>query len=521
MRLASYDSLLSQLSDPQRLPLLARLQRGLEKEGLRCDNNGRIAQTPHPKGLGSALTHPSITTDYSEALLEFITPVFTSAHEALAYLEIAHRYAYSQMEAELIWPASMPCILNGEMSIPIADYGSSNLGKLKHVYRHGLWHRYGRMMQAISGIHYNFSLPDDLMTVLAESEERSADKDFYSERYLRIIRNFRRYGWLLMYLFGASPAVCQTFLKDRKHDLSLLHKHTLYAPYATSLRMSDLGYQNNAQSGLKVCHNTLDSYINTLSKALTIPVPEYEEIGVRGSNGEYRQLNTNLLQIENEYYSNIRPKRVGENGEKPLQSLARGGIQYIEVRSTDVSPFLPLGIDVPQMHFMDIFLTWCALQDSPDIDEAEYERIQSNFSKTVYEGRRPGLLLSKGEEQISLQQWANELLADMKPLASLMDKANSHSFHLDTLSQQIIKIADSEQTPSAKVLRILNDEGIEFAELTLRQAKAHRKELSESLGKDVQTSWAEVSAQSLKEQADMEASDTIPFADYLAAYVKR
>jgi glutamate--cysteine ligase len=519
--LASYDSVLTLLSNPQHLPLLARLQRGLEKEGLRCDANGKIAQTPHATGLGSALTHPSITTDYSESLLEFITPVFTSAHEANAYLDVAHRFAYSQMESELIWPASMPCILNGEMSIPIANYGTSNLGKLKHVYRHGLWHRYGRVMQAISGIHYNFSLPDELLQLLAAEEGKSADKDFISERYLRLIRNFRRYGWLLMYLFGASPAICRTFLDGREHSLEKLHQHTLYAPYATSLRMSDLGYQNSAQSDLRVCHNSLDSYINTLSKALAIPVAKYEDIGVQGDDGEYRQLNTNMLQIENEYYSNIRPKRIGEAGEKPLQSLARAGIQYIEVRSTDVNPFLPLGIDIPQMHFLDIFLTWCAITDSPDIDNAECERAQSNFSKTVYEGRRPDLMLNRDGVEVSIQEWGKALLDDMRPLAKMMDQAHQHSFHQDTLHQQALKLANSELTPSAKVLRILKDEKLEFAELTLRQAKSHRAELSEALGSNIKAQWKQMAAESITAQAAIEADDDKPFAEYLADYLKR
>ena len=123
--MATYNDLLAQLSLPTNLPLLTQLNRGIEKEGLRASNQGIISQTPHPKGLGSALTHPSITTDYSESLLEFITPVMASAHEAHAYLDVAHRFAYSQMDAEVIWPSSMPCILQGEMSIPIAYYGLS------------------------------------------------------------------------------------------------------------------------------------------------------------------------------------------------------------------------------------------------------------------------------------------------------------------------------------------------------------------------------------------------------------
>ncbi|MDF1764144.1 MAG: glutamate--cysteine ligase [Oleibacter sp.] len=517
-----YQSRLAMLSQSANLPLLTRLQRGIEKEGLRCQPDGMIAQTRHPLGLGSALTHPSITTDYSESLLEFITPVFTSAHEALAYLDVAHRFAYTELNDELIWPASMPCILNGEMSVPIAEYGSSNLGKLKHVYRHGLWHRYGRIMQCISGIHYNFSLPDDLLNALAQADGLDkADADYGSTIYLRLIRNFQRHSWLLMYLFGASPAVCETFLEGEEHDLERLHKHTLYGPYATSLRMSDLGYQNNAQSDLMVCHNSLERYVTTLTKALAINVPAYEEIGVQGEDGEYKQLNTHLLQIENEYYSNIRPKRIGLPGEKPLQSLARAGIQYIEVRCTDVNPLLPVGIDIPQMHFMDIFLTWCAITDSPEIDEEEYHRIRRNYTKAVNEGRRPELTLERGQEEVTLTQWGLDIVESLRDLAQLLDTANGHCFHVDTLNQQRLKLADSSLTPSAKLLREMQESGKEFATLTLEQAKQHRRVLSEPLAADLRDLWRITASKSRDEQLAMETDDVLPFADYLASFLQR
>ncbi|MCB2387675.1 glutamate--cysteine ligase [Thalassolituus alkanivorans] len=522
--MANYQQALNLFSDPQHLALLARLQRGIEKEGLRCSPQGIISQKPHPKGLGSALTHPSITTDYSEALLEFITPVFESAHEAHAYLSIAHRYAYKQLDGELIWPSSMPCILQGEMSIPIAHYGSSNLGQLKHVYRHGLWHRYGRTMQTISGIHYNFSLPAEIWPLLQANDERGdqySPQSYISARYFGLIRNFRRYSWLLMYLFGASPAVCASFLAGRDHKLDRLNEHSLYAPYATSLRMSDLGYQNNAQSDLMVCHNTVDSYIKTLGKAISAPVQAYEEIGLQDEHGHYKQLNTNLLQIENEYYSDIRPKRVARNGEKPLQALDKYGVEYIEVRCTDVNPFMPLGIDVPQMQFMDLFLTWCLLQPSPDIDEDEYWRIKRNQQKTVMEGRRPGLMLEQGGSDISLQQWGMTILDEMKELAIMMDRASGETFHIDTLGQQRLKLADSRLTPSAQVLLQLQESSLEFAELTLQQAERHRKTLSENLGPQVYQQWQQMARDSLAAQEELEQSDNMPFAEYLAHYLQR
>lgn len=520
--LANYQNALSLFSNQNTLALLNQLNRGIEKEGLRCSPKGIISQKLHPKALGSTLTHPYITTDYSEALLEFITPVHSTAHEALAHLDIAHRFTYQHLGDELIWPNSMPCIVQGEMSVPIAQYGSSNSGQLKHVYRHGLWHRYGRIMQCIAGIHYNFSVPQEMWEVLQKDEDNHQPiQNFISDRYFGLIRNFRRYSWLLLYLFGASPAVCSSFLAGRKHNLATLHKHTLYAPYATSLRMSDLGYQNNAQAELHVCHNSLSSYIETLGKAINEPVALYDHMGVQDENGTYKQLNTNLLQIENEYYSDIRPKRIAKDGEKPLEALDKYGVEYIEVRNTDLNPFMPLGIDVPQMAFMDVFLTWCLLTLSPKASEKEDQKIKNNVHKTVFEGRRPGLMLEQGNDDISLQSWGLNILEEMQELAQLMDKASNSSFHVDALNQQKLKLADSNLTPSAQVLRQLEDTGMEYGLFTLLQAKEHKQQLSEPLSAEVIQKWEALAEQSLQQQGQIEQNDTQTFAEFLAEYLQR
>ncbi len=520
--MANYQNALSLFSNPNTLALLNQLNRGIEKEGLRCSPKGIISQKAHPKALGSTLTHPSITTDYSEALLEFITPVFDNPHETLAYLDIAHRFTYKRIGDELIWPNSMPCIVQGEMSVPIAQYGSSNSGQLKHVYRHGLWHRYGRIMQCIAGIHYNFSIPEELWKALQKHEgDEQPLQDYISGRYFDLMRNFRRHSWLLLYLFGASPAVCSSFLKDREHNLEPLHKHSLYKPYATSLRMSDLGYQSNAQADLNVCHNSLASYIETLTPAIHQSVAEYEQIGLQDEQGNYKQLNTNLLQIENEYYSDIRPKRIPKDGELPLEALKKYGVEYIEVRNTDLNPFMPLGINVPQMAFFDTFLTWCLLTPSPDICDEEEQYLKNNQEKTVFEGRRPGLMLERVGGEISLQSWGLTVLNEMEELAKLMDKSSNTSFHLDSLNQQKLKLADSSLTPSAQILSKLEQTGMEYGQFTLNQAIAHKLHLSEPLNQDTEKEWEALAELSLEQQRQIEASDTQDFADFLAEYLKR
>ena len=355
---------LALLDDDEHRSLLGQGLRGIERETLRVDRQGRLARTPHPVALGSALTHPQITTDYAEALLEFITPAENDIGITLNQLDAIHRFAYAHLGDEMLWSESMPCELPPEAEIDIAWYGSSNIGMLKHVYRRGLALRYGKAMQCIAGIHYNYSLPEKMWQLFSADEgiveeRRSALRDFQSESYIATIRNFRRYSWLLMYLFGASPALSTGFLRGRQHSLETLSDDTLYLPYATSLRMSDLGYQNDAQSGLTPHENSLESYVRTLMDAVNRPYQPYQALGTK-QNGEWIQLSTNVLQIENEYYSTIRPKRVIKTGERPVQALCKRGVQYIEVRCLDVDPFEPVGISLETASWMPFccFARW-------------------------------------------------------------------------------------------------------------------------------------------------------------------
>ena len=158
---------LSAMSKDQQLNLLAGGSIGIEKECLRVDKNGKLSQQPHPASLGSALTNPYITTDFSEALLELITPPEPGVSAALECLQKIHQFVYSQLEDESLWNASMPCVVAGEDGIPIAQYGSSNSGMMKTVYRRGLGHRYGKMMQAIAGVHFNYSVQRKVLALLS------------------------------------------------------------------------------------------------------------------------------------------------------------------------------------------------------------------------------------------------------------------------------------------------------------------------------------------------------------------
>src|SRR4029077_14524851 len=348
---------------------LRGIRRGIEKESLRVRPDGTLAQTLHPQALGATLTHPHITTDFSESQLELITGVHASVEACLEELTHIHQVVYKHIGEEILWCASMPCNLPADNLIPIGRYGTSNVGRAKTVYRLGLAHRYGRRLQAVSGIHYNFSLPG-----------------VGDEQYFGLIRNFRRHSWLLLYLFGASPAVCSSFVAGREHELERLSDDTLYLPYATSLRMGRRGYQSAAQASLAVIYNDLKSYAASREEEMTKPYPAYEAIGIRQGD-EYRQLATSLLQIENEFYGTIRPKRVIRPGERALHALRDRGVEYVEVRLMDLDPFVPIAITSGTMRFLDFFLLHCLLRESPPDTPREIAAIVHNQRRVAARGR--------------------------------------------------------------------------------------------------------------------------------------
>ena len=488
------------------LPLatLQGLARGIEKESLRVRPDGALAATLHPKSLGSALTHPHITTDFSESQLELITGVHANAESCLAELTTIHQVVYRAIGDELLWCASMPCGLPADNAIPLGRYGTSNVGRAKTVYRTGLSYRYGRRMQAISGIHYNFSLPDPQS----------------NDAYFALIRNFRRHSWLLLYLFGASPAVCSSFVAGRPHELERLGEGTRYLPFATSLRMGRLGYQSDAQSSLKVSYNNLDSYAASLQDALTRPYRPYEDIGIRDGD-DYRQLATSLLQIENEFYGTIRPKRVIRPGERPLHALRERGVEYVEVRLMDLDPFCPIGITAETLRFLDIFLLNCLLRDSPADTPLELEAIVRNKQRVAARGREPGLRLTKGAQEVTLVEWGSEVLAECAPVAAALDAANGSGVHRDALVSAVARLNGPATTPSARVLEAMaRDHGDSYVRFVLAQSIAHRETLlGLPLAADVAQRHAQMAAGSLDRQREIEAADTLPFEAFRQNYL--
>lgn len=518
--LATWQQRLQRLLDQGGGKLIRGGLKGLEKESLRVTEDGEVAQTPHPRAFGSALTHSSITTDYSEALLELITAPRADIGDTVKELTELHAYVYRNLpEGELLWATSMPCIIGGDASIPIAQYGSSNIGTMRHVYRRGLDYRYGRSMQAIAGVHFNYSLPTGFWPLLAEIEaDRRSAREVQSSGYFRLIRNFQRWSWLVPYLFGASPAICRTFLGGRQLDFDALDRGTLYLPYATSLRMSDIGYQNKAQDGLEISYDDLPAYVRSLTRAINTIDPGYAAIGAR-ANGEWRQLNASVLQIEAEYYSFIRPKPIIESGEKPTVALSRRGVEYVEMRALDVNAFEPTGVHSDTLRFLELLLIACMLEDSSLVDRDEQREIDHNQALVTRRGREPGLVLRRDGRDVPLRAWGEAIAEAAEAIAEVLDGDHPEQPYRRAVKVQQAALADPELTPSARILASLRAEEEPFVRLAMQLSHDHAEHfLALPLPPEREAALRKEAADSLRRQAEIEAEDRISFEEFLEHY---
>jgi glutamate--cysteine ligase len=450
--------------------------RGLEKESLRVQTNGRISSRMHPQALGSTLCNPNITTDYSESLIELVTPAFDSNDRLLHYLRQLQLFVYRNLDDELLWSASMPCELTSDADVPIAHYGRSHEGHFKEVYRRGLLTRYGGMMQAIAGIHFNYSLPVALWPVWAEVlQVARADSDFVSARYFELLRNFRRHGWLVSYLFGASPAVCRSFLQGNADSaLKTWREDTAFGAHATSLRMSDIGYRNRNQAAVEVSVNSLKDYLRDLMRAVHTLHPPFAALGVK-VNGAYRQLSANVLQIENEYYSSMRPKRVPQSSELTGHALARAGVEYVELRALDLAVGVSESVSAAQLDFLEALLILLLIKDSPPIETSEQEACDHNHLLIARRGRDPELRLSRDGRSIAPATWATELLEQMQGVCELLDGASQGGRYLNALRAQRDKLAQPMLLPAAQLLAEMQQHDESFAQQALRYSLLQRQ----------------------------------------------
>lgn len=519
---SSYETRLRMLREAGAPQLLRDSRIGIEKESLRVGSDGVIAQTSHPQALGATLTHPNVTTDYAESLTEFITRPHRSIPDVMQELDELHRWVYSHLGDEIFWATSMPCILRGEDSIHIADYGPSNLGMMKTVYRRGLGHRYGKMMQVIAGVHFNYSFPDALWQALYEAEAATGSlQDYRSANYMEMLRNLKCFGWLVPYLFGASPAVCESFLEGNPTTLEYFGHGTYFESFATSLRLGDIGYQNRREeeSGVDIDFQTLTNYIATLEQAIDTSCPRYERIGVE-ENGYYKQLNTMLLQIENEYYCSVRPKVIPDGLEKPVRALQRRGIEYIELRSVDLNVFDPLGVNEQQLYFLEALMIYALLQPSPVMTKDVAALVENNLQLVAHSGRDPKLTLTRKDSKVGLRDWANRILYDMQEICSWLDEnsATGRCYSL-ALKRQQDKVAGLVEIPSTRMLDIMRGNKESFFEFAMRQSQMVAQHFHDRpLASEKQQHFDALAAKSWKQFEQISAEPRQPFDVFLQDY---
>ena len=493
---------------------VAGIKRGIEKESLRCSGSGDLSLTPHPDALGSALTHSWITTDFSEAQLELITSVHPKAVECLGELNDIHRFVWENLASdEAIWPCSMPCILPKDPEhIPIGLYGSSNVGIAKTVYRRGLGNRYGKTMQMVSGIHYNFSFPESFWLTLGITDESTK-----TLVYLGMMRNFRRYSWLLIYLFGSSPVADSSFNHQEASSLVEMAGGALGLPFATCLRMSDVGYVSAAQENLDISYNSIEAYCEALTPGLNETYGPYQRF--KPIDGNHQQLNDAILQIENEYYSNIRPKRTSSSNQRPIHALFEKGIEYLEVRCIDLDPFEASGISAEACYFLDTFLLACALSKSPLDKPEEVSSSDKNQKLVAEQGRDEQLRLSKNGRPCLLQEYAKDVLDACSAAAEMLDNANGTRAYSRSFQKRFAQTSEPDTTLSSQLFESIRKKG-SFIDFSLDLASQHLQTLRASpLSNAQQEIYDKEVKRSLKSQKDLEQSSEVPFDKFLADYV--
>ena len=515
------DKFLENLSKHSCSLFLADSKVGLEKESLRVDKNGTISYKMHPEILGSSLTNKFITTDYSEALIEIITPPCSSHHEAIKYLENIIAYVYDNLEEEYLWPASMPCIVAGDESIPIAYYGTSNPARMKTTYRRGLGNRYGKIMQVISGIHYNYSFSDKFWKGYAEFKKTEKKlKDFKSEQYFIISRNLLRNGWIIAYLFGCSPAVCKSYLAGKKTSLDSFDQYTYYGKSATSLRMGDIGYQNNKEEdmGVHVNYNSLNEYVHSLDQAIKKPSKEYEKIGVY-EDGYYKQLNANTLQIENEYYSTVRPKADQKHSMRPSKALLEHGVSYIELRSIDNNIFLNSGIDLDQMYFIELLMIYSLIISDKEISENEYAEIKNNLTNVAHNGREKDFKLQLNNKDIPLKKTLDEIMGELRKISNMMYLITHDKKYTDCIKKQEEKLSDRSNLPSNMVIDKMKMKEISFYEFCMENIWKQKKYFTNiNIEESIVKKLKDESLMSDERRVYMECNNQETYEDYIEKY---
>ena len=468
------------------------IKRGIEKEFFRVDSGGFISKRPHPISLGSALKNKYITTDFAEAQVELVTPTFEDIDELYDFLFSLHVYVAKNIDSdEMLWPLSMPPKIENESEINLGYYHQSGIGLLKHVYRRGLKARYGSTMQCVSGMHYNFSLKKASFTDLIESPNQKK----ISEAYLGLIRNFKRVYWFVLCEFGQTNVVDKSFVKNREHNLKELNKSDMFLKHATSLRMSEIGYQSEAQKSLDIKYNSLEGFLRKIKKAIEVPYKEFADKGLKDSDEEYQQISDGIIQIENEYYDSIRPKRSSSGDMRPYDLLKNFGIEYLEIRGVDIAPSDITGMSKHHIRFLDLILIYCLILQSPKITPEEKKAIDSNEYIAIYSGRDKEAKILIDGNQIKISEARDEMVRNLRSIAKCMNDSQSFNDSID----HMLSLKKGELSQNS-----FHNYGLEKAKTNLELLKSADVKNIDSIKKEAQLSLEELGKMPTSSKQEMD-----------------
>ena len=424
---------------------------GLEKENLRVDKEGKLALTPHPKEFGDKMKNPYITIDFSESQLEMITPSFETIEKAYTFLENLHDIISTTIDGEYLWPQSIPAILPEEKDIPIGVF-HGEAGKSNKVYRELLAKKYGKKLQLLSGIHYNFSFSDKFLKRLYEAVSVSSEfenfKEFKNHLYLKIARNHFRYGWFFIYLFGASSPIHGTYKKECVEKMAQLKDDSYYFEDTLSFRNGICGYKNLGE--IYVSHSSLTDYVSDIKKLIE----------------------KNVLQEAKEYYSSIRVKSKSKTN--ILDALEKDGIEYLEFRSIDLNPFSRIGVDILDLEFVHLFIIYLLLkEENSEFGEAQYKSAIKNQELLATRGRDKEFLLNKGDNlTITAREWAKEIIDEMT--CYLQDMGILDDKYKEVIDFQRDKIENEDRQYVSRLLNGIKEKG--FIDFHLEKAKSSLEE---------------------------------------------
>ncbi|MGL4345712.1 MAG: bifunctional glutamate--cysteine ligase GshA/glutathione synthetase GshB [Cellulosilyticaceae bacterium] len=415
---------------------------GIEREGLRCDAKGRLANTPHPKVFGEKLQNPYITTDFSESQLELITPAFASVQETHDFLTALYDIAALEIGDEYIWAQSMPCIIPEDEQIPVATYGDGPSGEQAHNYRKKLLAKYGGKKQLLSGIHYNFSFDEKLIEELYEAYgEGKSYKVYRDEIYLKVTRNYLRYRWLLIYLLGSTSVVHESYMKQCVTKLEPVDEESYTNQGALSYRNSECGYTNKVT--LYPDYHSVEAYVRSIE--------QFMEEG--------------WIESPNELYSQIRLKAYDKANQ--LASLSKEGIAYLEYRSIDSNPFDRAGIALDDLYFMKIFSLFLLCEEESSYDKWQEEALENQRSIARF-GQGDVILLRDGEE-IHKEAWGLQILRRMQNLDRELELGQSV-----VIEQMIAKLKDYKLTYAYRIMEEVKAKG--YVNTHLELAKSYKEQ---------------------------------------------